>query len=49
VIFITAHHDHAEREEAMRLGAKCFLTMPFSGRALIHALTRAIDEMASSD
>ncbi len=41
VIFITAHDEPANREEAQRLGATSYLPKPFSGRALLDAVTRA--------
>jgi FixJ family two-component response regulator len=42
-IFITAHDEPAAREEAERLGARSYLPKPFSGRALLEAITRALD------
>jgi FixJ family two-component response regulator len=43
VIFITAHDDPAFRERAERMGAKSYLPKPFSGRALLDAVNRALD------
>jgi FixJ family two-component response regulator len=43
VIFITAHDDLAFRERAERMGAKSYLRKPFSGRALLDAVNRALD------
>ena len=42
VIFITAHDEPAVREEAERMGASCYLPKPFSGRALLKAVTQAL-------
>jgi FixJ family two-component response regulator len=41
-IFITAHDERAVREEAERLRAKSYLPKPFSGRALLDAVTQAL-------
>jgi FixJ family two-component response regulator len=41
-IFITAHDEPAIREEAERLGARSYLPKPFSGRALLDAVTRTM-------
>jgi DNA-binding response OmpR family regulator len=43
VIFITAHDEPAVREEAELLGARSYLPKPFSGRALLVAVTQALD------
>jgi FixJ family two-component response regulator len=40
-IFITAHDEPAVREEAQRLGGAYF-SKPFSGRALLDAITQAL-------
>src|SRR5262245_57650193 len=37
-IFITAHDEPAMRREAERLGARSFLSKPFSGRTLLDAV-----------
>jgi FixJ family two-component response regulator len=42
VIFITAHDEPAVREEAERMGASGYLPKPFSGRALLAAVTQAM-------
>ena len=42
VIFITARDEPAVREEAAGSGAKSFLVKPFSGRALLDAVTLAL-------
>jgi DNA-binding response OmpR family regulator len=43
VIFITAHDEPAVREEAQRLaGSGSYLPKPFSGRALLDAITLAL-------
>jgi FixJ family two-component response regulator len=41
-IFITAHDGPAVREEVGQLGAGGFLPKPFSGRALLDAVNRAL-------
>jgi FixJ family two-component response regulator len=41
-IFITAHDEPAVRQKAERLGAKSFLSKPFSGRALLDAVNQAL-------
>src|SRR5262245_43765881 len=41
-IFITAHDERANREEARRMGASSYLPKPFSGRALLDAVTCAL-------
>ena len=41
-IFITAHDEPAMREEAERLDAMGYLPKPFSGRALLEAVSRAV-------
>ena len=41
-IFITAHDEPAVREEAERLRARSYLPKPFSGRALLDAVTLAL-------
>jgi FixJ family two-component response regulator len=42
VIFITAHDEPAVREEVERMGACGYLPKPFSGRALLDAVTQAM-------
>jgi FixJ family two-component response regulator len=42
-IFITAHDEPAACEEAERLGARSYLPKPFSGRALLDAVTQALE------
>jgi FixJ family two-component response regulator len=43
VVFITARDESAVRDEAERLaGAGCYLAKPFSGRALLDAITQAL-------
>jgi FixJ family two-component response regulator len=41
-IFITAHDEPAVREEAKSMGASRYLSKPFSGRALLNAVTQAL-------
>jgi FixJ family two-component response regulator len=41
-IFITAHDEPAVRELAGKLGASSYLAKPFSGRALLDAVSRAL-------
>ena len=42
-VFITARDDPAIREQALSLGgAGCYLSKPFSGRALLAAITQAL-------
>ena len=43
VIFITAHDDHATREQALRLGCTAYLLKPFKAHQLTEALQRGID------
>jgi FixJ family two-component response regulator len=43
VIFITAHDRPTGREQAMQAGGVAYFTKPFSGRALLAAVTKAID------
>jgi FixJ family two-component response regulator len=42
VIFITAHDEMSVRQEAERLGAKFFLSKPFSGRQLLECVKQSI-------
>lgn len=42
VIFITAHDDPSIREQAERMGSESYLAKPFSGRALLDAVNRAL-------
>jgi FixJ family two-component response regulator len=42
VIFITAYDEPRSRSQAARAGAVAFLTKPFSGHALVAAVTRAV-------
>jgi FixJ family two-component response regulator len=41
-VFITAHDETAVREQAEGLGATGYLSKPFSGRALLDAVARAL-------
>lgn len=41
-IFITAFSTEKARARAMKAGARCFLTKPFSGEALINCLDAAL-------
>jgi FixJ family two-component response regulator len=44
VIFISAHHDDAIRQRALRGGAVDFLYKPFDGEDLLRAIGRAMSE-----
>jgi len=44
IIFISAHPHPQLREEAMRTGAIDFLSKPFSGQILLHAVRNALDQ-----
>jgi FixJ family two-component response regulator len=41
-IFITAFSTDSARERALKAGASCFLTKPFTGEALINCLDIAL-------
>ena len=41
-IFITAHDEQAVCDEAKKMGAKSYLPKPFSGRALLDAVAKAL-------
>jgi FixJ family two-component response regulator len=43
-IFITAFSAEKARARAMKAGASCFLTKPFTGEALINCLDAALQE-----
>lgn len=43
IVFITAHGDEASRVEALNNGAVDYLQKPFSERALLNAVSRAIE------
>jgi FixJ family two-component response regulator len=43
IIFITAHDDEHNREQALELGAVAFLRKPFSEQALITAMNSVLD------
>jgi FixJ family two-component response regulator len=42
-IFVTAHDEPAVRQEAERIGTRSYLPKPFSGRALLDAVTQALN------
>jgi FixJ family two-component response regulator len=44
VIFITGHDAPPARAQAEALGAAAYLPKPFTGRALVEAVTRAVGE-----
>ena len=41
-IFITAHDEPTVRQEAERLGARCYLPKPFSGRMLLESVKQSL-------
>jgi DNA-binding response OmpR family regulator len=43
VIFVTGHDEPAAREQAEALGAAAYLPKPFAGRALVAAVTLAVE------
>jgi FixJ family two-component response regulator len=43
-IFITAFSGESARARALKAGASCFLTKPFSGEALIKCLDASLQE-----
>ena len=43
VIFVTAHDEPGNREQAEKAGAIAYLPKPFDGRGLIEAVYRAFD------